>query len=154
MIWILDYIFWELFFEIFGRYDINQRTLPHKMSQRLLGMIGQLGENQQPWPLKKWVLCNNHLQQWTDVRGSPKFEQTWTTSLGETPETPEMWGGSLVTSYPIWIRCHEVTHLTSGSRGWGWWYDVWRLMSKNIETLQSSRLFYHVAHHFRFQFQL
>ena len=24
-----------------------------------------------------------------------------------------MWGGSLVTSYPIWIRCHEVTHLTS-----------------------------------------
>ena len=45
-------IFFDNYFWHFGRYDINRRTLPHKMSQRLLGMISQLGQKQQSWPLK------------------------------------------------------------------------------------------------------
>ena len=53
MIWILDYIF--VFFDMFGRYDVNQRTFVTKCHRGYLGMISQLGEKQQPWPFKKCV---------------------------------------------------------------------------------------------------
>ena len=63
----------------------------------------------------------------------------------ETPETPEMWGRSLVTSYPIWIRCHEVTHLTSPGLEGG---DCDMVKLYKIVDLYS-----HVVHHFSFKFQ-
>ena len=75
-----------------------------------------------------------------------RWPRTWT-SLGETPETPDAWGGSLVTSYLIWIRYHEVTHLTTSLSlaGGGWWHDVRRLIAE-IETQTNRYTLWFVMH--------